>query len=172
MSDFTNDYFSMRIKTIIAPYEQKIVELQKEISQKDFEITVLKERIFSLTNNQSNLFNNFNNMQINPMNHMMYNNNNDINEEEWMKGFKMESNDFDSSKINLIFTYKDKEYNETCGQEDILKKVFKRICKKLSLNPNYQKFIYNNKNVIQNMKLSELGIINKSKILIFEAKEE
>ena len=77
MSDFTNDYFSTRIKTIIAPYEQKIAELQKAISQKDFEITVLKEKIFSLTNNQSNIFNNFNNMPINPMNQMnqmMYNN--------------------------------------------------------------------------------------------------
>ena len=170
MSDFTNDYFSMRIKTIIAPYEQKIVELQKEISQKDFEITVLKEKIFSLTNNQSNIFNNFNNMPINPMNQMnqmMYN-----NEEEWMKGFKMACNDLDFSKINLTFLYNNKEYNETCGMEEILKKVIKRICKRLSINPNYQKFIYNNKALYLNLKLSEAGISNASTIMIIGQNEE
>ena len=170
MSDFTNDYLSMRIKTIIAPYEQKIAELQKTISQKDFEITVLKERIFSLTNNQSNIIN-FNNMPINPMNQMMYNNN-DMNEEEWIKGFKSNINNPDPSKLNLTFYYKDKKIDKKCEPDDILKKVFKRICKTLSINPNYQKFIFNAKSLNPNLKLSEAGIIDKSTIFIIETKEE
>ena len=60
------DQTALNIKNIIIPYENNIRELEEIIKQKDFEITVLKQK---LNNNISN--NNF--MNMNPMNNMNMN---------------------------------------------------------------------------------------------------
>ena len=60
------DQTALNIKNIIAPYENKIRELEEIIKQKDYEIIVLKQK---LTNNSSN--NNF--MNMNPINNMNMN---------------------------------------------------------------------------------------------------
>jgi len=54
------DQTAMNIKNIIQPYENKIRELEKIIMQKDFEITVLKQKLNKNSNNA-----NF--MNMNPM---------------------------------------------------------------------------------------------------------
>jgi len=56
------DNTTLSIKNIVEPYEKKIKELEEIIRQKDFEITVLKQKL----NNNNN--NNFMNMNINPIN--------------------------------------------------------------------------------------------------------
>ena len=69
------DQTALNIKSIIEPYENKIRELEEIIKQKDFEITVLKQK---LNNNASknNLMNINPNpmMNINPMINMNMNN--------------------------------------------------------------------------------------------------
>ena len=45
MTNFAMDDTAMKIKAIIAPYETKIIELEKKIREKDFEILVLKEKL-------------------------------------------------------------------------------------------------------------------------------
>ena len=66
MTNFAMDNTAMKIKAIIDPYEKKIIDLEKIIRQKDFEILVLKEKL-----------NNYKNSQINQMG--MNNNNNQMN---------------------------------------------------------------------------------------------
>ena len=45
---------SSRIKSIVEPYEKKIRDLEEQLLKKDFEITVLKEKLFNAENNPSN----------------------------------------------------------------------------------------------------------------------
>ena len=45
MSGFTMDQTALNIKSIVEPYENKIRELEEIIKQKDFEITVLKQKL-------------------------------------------------------------------------------------------------------------------------------
>ena len=57
------DNISLIIKNIVQPYENKIKELEEIIRQKEFEITVLKQKL----NIQNSSINNINFMNINPM---------------------------------------------------------------------------------------------------------
>ena len=58
MTNFAMDNTAMKIKAIIDPYEKKIIDLEKIIRQKDFEILVLKEKLNIYKNNQMNINNN------------------------------------------------------------------------------------------------------------------
>ena len=71
------DQTALNIKSIVEPYENKIRQLEEIIKQKDFEITVLKQK---LNNNNMNM-NNFPINSFNQMNPMINNNmnNNQIN---------------------------------------------------------------------------------------------
>ena len=58
----------MNVKNIISPYEKRIKELEEIISKKDFEIAVLKQKLYNITKNQnmnSNIRNNEQNEKIN-----------------------------------------------------------------------------------------------------------
>ena len=83
MTNFAMDDTAMKIKAIIDPYEKKIIDLEKIIRQKDFEILVLKEKLNNYKNFQMNINNNQmgmnNNNQMNMGNQMgMGMNNNQI----------------------------------------------------------------------------------------------
>ena len=54
MTNFAMDDTAMKIKAIIDPYEKKIIDLEKIIRQKDFEILVLKEKLNNYKNSQMN----------------------------------------------------------------------------------------------------------------------
>ena len=54
MTNFAMDNTAMKIKAIIDPYEKKIIDLEKIIRQKDFEILVLKEKLNNYKNSQIN----------------------------------------------------------------------------------------------------------------------
>ena len=58
MTNFAMDNTAMKIKAIIDPYEKKIIDLEKIIRQKDFEILVLKEKLNTYKNTQMNINNN------------------------------------------------------------------------------------------------------------------
>ena len=66
------DQTALNIKSIIEPYENKIRELEEIIKQKDFEITVLKQKLNNNFNKNNNLMNvnPMMNMNINPMMNM------------------------------------------------------------------------------------------------------
>ena len=46
------DQNAMNIKNIVASYQKKIKELEEIIRQKDSEISILKNKIFTLNSNQ------------------------------------------------------------------------------------------------------------------------
>ena len=48
----------MNIKSIVEPYENRIKELEELIRKKDFEIAVLKQKIFNINENKSQNINN------------------------------------------------------------------------------------------------------------------
>ncbi len=48
----------MNIKSIVEPYENRIKELEELIRKKDFEIAVLKQKIFNINGNKSQNINN------------------------------------------------------------------------------------------------------------------
>ena len=73
-----NDQITQNIKNIIQPYENKIKELEEIIRQKDFEITVLKQKL-NISNN-NNMMMNMNMRNINPMEMNMMNQMNNINQ--------------------------------------------------------------------------------------------
>ena len=81
MTNFAMDDTAMKIKAIIDPYEKKIIDLEKIIRQKDFEILVLKEKLNNYKNFQMNINNNQmgmnNNNQMNMGNQMGMGMNND-----------------------------------------------------------------------------------------------
>ena len=64
MNGMNLDETAKNIKNIVEPYENKIRELEEIIKQKDFEITVLKQKLN--TSNNNNNMNNIN--QINESN--------------------------------------------------------------------------------------------------------
>ena len=78
INEIPMDETAQNIKSIIQPYENKIRELEEIIKQKDFEITVLKQKLKNV--NKSDNFMNMNqmnmmnmNMNQNPMNLMNIN---------------------------------------------------------------------------------------------------
>ena len=82
MTNFVMDDVAQRIKTYIEPYEKRIIELEKIIRQKDFEIILLKEKINKyeksiMTNNNMNMGMNMN-MNNNMNNGIGMNNNMNI----------------------------------------------------------------------------------------------
>ena len=91
INEIPMDETAQNIKSIIQPYENKIRELEEIIKQKDFEITVLKQKLKNVNKNdnfmninQMNLMNmnmnqnpmNLMNINPNPMNIMVNNDNN------------------------------------------------------------------------------------------------
>ena len=68
MNGMNFDETAQNIKSIIQPYENKIRELEEIIKQKDFEITVLKQKLNISNKNMMNM--NMNQMMINMNNHM------------------------------------------------------------------------------------------------------
>ena len=100
------DNTTLNIKNIVQPYENKIKELQEIIRQKDFEITVLKQK---LNNNSSkNNFMNENpmimNQKLNPM--LMLDN----------KG----------RKLLITIKTKNKEFHNECFEGDRVSKLYEK----------------------------------------------
>ena len=166
MNNQMNDDITTRIKTIVEPYEKKIKELEEQIRQKDFEIAVLKEKCYQAEKN--NINNNF--QGINPLQIPMGMNNMDI-------GLGMppmvniNNNNEYSDIITLIFIgMNDIKIMQKCFIDDEFGFVQKKILKKINNPSNIQlKFIFNSKNTIPNLTVSELGMTNNAHIFIVMA---
>ena len=166
MNNQMNDDITTRIKTIVDPYEKKIKELEEQIRQKDFEIAVLKEKCYQAEKN--NLNNNF--QGINPLQIPMGMNNMDIGL-GMPPMVNMNNNNEYSDIITLIFRgINDIKIIQKCFIDDEFGFVQKKILKKINNPSNIQlKFVFNAKNTIPNLTVSELGMTNNAHIFIVMA---
>ena len=163
MNNQMNDDITTRIKTIVEPYEKKIKELEEQIRQKDFEIAVLKEKCYQAEKN--NLNNNF--QGINPLQIPMGMNNMDIGL-GMPPMVNMNNNNEYSDIITLIFKgMNDIKIMQKCFIDDEFGFVQKKILKKINNPSNIQlKFIFNAKNIVPKLTISELGMTNNSNIFM------
>ena len=108
MNSFQMDNTTLNIKNIVQPYEKKIKELEEIIRQKDFEITVLRQKL-NMNNPNNNFINIIPNqlMEMPIMNQMMMGNNIQNQEKPMKIKIKSENNEFDidcfrSDKVSSI----------------------------------------------------------------------
>lgn len=155
---------SSRIKSIVEPYEKKIRDLEEKLLQKDFEITVLKEKLFNAENNPSNNI---------PMDmgmgmqfgmgapFMNMNNMNNYN-------FK-EEKESDIIKLEFRISDTNQKIEQRCFKDDEFGFVQKKVQKNLSVVGDI-KFIFNAKNCNPKATVSELGMMNGCVIFIVSIK--
>ena len=116
MNIMNADNVTMNVKNLIQPYENKIKELEEKIRQKDFEITVLKQKL-----NISYLNNNFINM-----NQMMVNQN--MNQMMAME----------NKEIDIIIKSEKEEHSIKCFENDKMSKVKEKYNIKGILTHNFR----------------------------------
>ena len=149
---------SSRIKSIVEPYEKKIRDLEDKLLQKDFEITVLKEKLFNAENNPSN----FMNMGMNMGMGMGM-------EPPFMNINNMFNNNFQVEKENDIikFEFKISDTNQKielrCFTDDEFGYVQEKVLKNLNVTGEI-KFTFNGKPINQKLTVSESGMNNGSVI--------
>ena len=141
------DQTALNIKNIIQPYENKIRELEEIIKQKDFEITVLKQKLNNSINASKNNLMNLNPNQMMNMNPMMNMNLNNQMMDMMNPSFNNRERIFVIIKSNINKTIE-------CYKDD----KATSIKKKLSLTYNYEP--------IYEKTLGEYGISNNSIINI------
>ena len=155
MNNVMNDDTSLRIKSIIEPYEKKIKDLEEQIRQKDFEIAVLKEKLNKSVNNGMGMG------FIPPMMNMNMNLNNEAinNDKEIIEIYFRFNGDNPPNNLPL---------KQKCFIDDEFGLVQKKVLKKLNISGNADdlKFIFNAKKAIPSLTISELGITNDSNIFI------
>ena len=96
---------TLNIKAIVQPYENKIKELEEIIRQKDYEITVLKQKL-----NNTNQRNNSTNLNVDQM---MIGNNNQLLKNE-------------DKEIELTIKSEVNELNIRCFESDIISSIYKK----------------------------------------------
>ena len=165
MNNGMNDDTSSRIKSIIEPYEKKIKDLEEQIRQKDFEIAVLKEKLNKSVNNNIQPMNPFPQQMgmgfVPPMMNMSMNfNNENINKDKEIIKiyFRFDSNN-SQNKTSIT---------QRCFIDDEFGSVRKKVLKRLNIKGNADEleFIFNSKNVVPSLTVSELGITNDSNVFI------
>ena len=142
------DNTTLNIKNIVEPYEKKIKELEEIIRQKDFEITVLKQKINSSNNN------NFMNMNINPINmnpninQMGINENFNIKQQLELKG----------NNIKLFIKTDNEEFEIYCFERDKISTIREKC------NIFGKGLVYNYRILFEELTFSEYGIKKYSTI--------
>ena len=172
MNDEMNDDISSRIKIIVEPYEKKIKDLEEQIRQKDFEITVLKEKLHKSENNS--LKNNIQPMNPIPMQMGMgMGMGIDLPMMDMNMNLNNKANDKDKEIIDIIFriTWLNSGKNsilKRCFLDDEFGFVKKKVLKRLNIKGNADelKFIFNAKNTIPTLTIAELGITNNANIFV------
>jgi len=161
------DKNAKRLKEIINPYEKRIKELEKINMENNFKITVLKDKINQLNtqikqmkegpniNNMNNNMNNINNMNdLNNMNNMdnMMNNMNNM----------MNINDI--YIIEIYFEYGLNVQKVKCLNDELVLSIIHRYCEKNNLNENSLSFSFHGMIIPNELKASDIGIVNLSTI--------
>lgn len=149
---------SSRIKSIVEPYEKKIRDLEERLLKKDFEITVLKEKLFNAENNPSNYMPMGMNMGMGMgmgmgMEPPFMNVNNMFN-----NNFQ-EEKESDIIKLEFRISGTNQKIEQRCFNDDEFGFVQKKVLKKLNFTGEI-KFSFYGKNTDPKATVSELGIIN------------
>ena len=140
------DNTTLNIKNIVQPYENKIKELEEIIRQKNFEITVLKQKL--------NKNNNLMNMNINPINPKIYNQN--TNQFMVFENNNQQIED-KGNQMKLTIKSENQEFKIECFSNDKISS----ICEKY----NIKGFLtYNFKLLERNSSISDNKISNYSVI--------
>jgi len=147
------DQTALNVKSIIEPYENKIRELEEIIKQKDFEITVLKQK---LNKNVSN--NNLMDMNMNPMMNMNMNN-------PWMNANPM-MNMNPLMDMNMNNSFDNRERISILIKSNINKTIECYKDEKASYLKKYLNLTYNYEEISYDKTLEENGISNGSIINI------
>ena len=142
MTNFEMDETASRIKNIIDPYLKQINELQNIIQQKDFQISVLTEKLNSYKRNQINLMNN--NMNNNMLNNMNKNNNMNNN---MLNKMNMNNNMF--NKMNMNLNMNNNMFNKMNMNMNM--NMNNNMFNKMNMNMNMNNNMFNNMNMNNNM---------------------
>ena len=132
------DNTTLNIKNIVQPYENKIKELEEIIRQKDFEITVLKQKL--------NKNNNLMNMNINPINPMIYN--------QKINNQQLEDK---GNQMKLTIKSENQEFNIECFSKDKISSIYEKYNIKGYLIYNF-KLLESNSSISYN-KISNYSVI-------------
>ena len=149
---------SSRIKSLVEPYEKKIRDLEEQLLKKDFEITVLKEKLFNAENNPSNYMPMGMNMGMGmgmgmgmepPFMNMnnMFNNN------------FQEEKESDIIKVEFTLSGSNQKIDQRCFSDDEFGFVQKKVLKKLNVTGEVKCNMYGKK-MDPKATVSELGIMN------------
>ena len=142
------DKTTLEIKNIVQPYEKKIKELEEIIRQKDFEITVLKQKL-----NNNSFSSNINFMNINPM--MMPQNMNPF----MMQGNFIQQLEEKGRKIEIILKTENGEFENEYFEEDKASTLYEKY------NINNAFLIYKYKVLNKELTLKENGIRKNGSII-------
>ena len=137
------------MQTIIQRYENKIKELEVIIRQKDFEISVLKQKLNNNKSNSMNMNNPMNIMNNNPMNM-----NNQMNMMNMMNPLNMMVPNFEP-RLYLKVKFDNNEYDIVCSPKDKVS----ILREKIKVDIGDRGFIFNFKVLDEELSFEENGII-------------
>ena len=156
MNGMSMDTTAQNIKNIIQPYENKIKQLEEIIRQKDFEITVLKQK---LNNNKPNTMNINNPLDFMNMNNQMNIMNMNIPLNMMMMPNVIQNNE---KTIYLELKCDNNTYNIDCYQKDKVS----ILREKINFDKGKRCFTFNYKVLDENLSFKENGIYDYAKIEI------
>ena len=156
MNGMSMDTTAQNIKNIIQPYENKIKQLEEIIRQKDFEITVLKQK---LNNNKPNTMN-----INNPLDFMNMNNQMNIMNMNIPLNIMMMPNIIQNNEKTIFLELKcdNNTYNIDCYQKDKVS----ILREKINFDKGNREFTFNYKVLDENLSFKENGIYDYAKIEI------
>ena len=156
MNGMSMDTTAQNIKNIIQPYENKIKQLEEIIRQKDFEITVLKQK---LNNNKPNTMNINNPLDFMNMNNQMNLMNMNIPLNMMMMPNVIQNNE---KTIYLELKCDNNTYNIDCYQKDKVS----ILREKINFDKGKRGFTFNYKVLDEDLSFKENGIYDYAKIEI------
>ena len=156
MNGMSMDTTAQNIKNIIQPYENKIKQLEEIIRQKDFEITVLKQK---LNNNKPNTMNINNPLDFMNMNNQMNIMNMNIPLNMMMMPNVIQNNE---KTIYLELKCDNNTYNINCYQNDKVS----ILREKINFDKGKRGFTFNYKVLDEDLSFKENGIYDYAKIEI------
>ena len=156
MNGMSMDATAQNIKNIIQPYENKIKQLEEIIRQKDFEITVLKQK---LNNNKPNTMN-----INNPLDFMNMNNQMNIMNMNIPLNIMMMPNIIQNNEKTIFLELKcdNNTYNINCYQKDKVS----ILREKINFDKGKRGFTFNYKVLDEDLSFKENGIYDYAKIEI------
>ena len=163
MNGMSMDTTAQNIKNIIQPYENKIKELEEIIRQKDFEITVLKQKLNNNKSNNKNINNPLDFMNMNKQMNMMNNQMNMMNMNIPLNIMIMQNVIQNNEKtIYLELKCDNNTYNIDCYQKDKVS----ILREKINFDKGKRGFTFNYKVLDENLSFKENGIYDYATIEI------